>query len=186
MPKVSSATSDFSEYHQNRYIEKNIWLSTSFCNINCKTNCSYFEWLSQIFLFVCQTFYCFWHILIECIIRVHCALWTYKHSFLFSLIISIYSAKFFFENFSSRYLNCCPILLLDFWHAINKLSDKNFHNENVCVCLSNIHVEKCTRLPDVKLCLWDVLGKVYPLENSRILVLQNNVQACPSIHQYLT
>ena len=43
-----------------------------------------------------------------------------------SLIIFIWSAKYFFENFSSRYFNCCPTLLLELWRHISELSDKNF------------------------------------------------------------
>lgn len=52
--------------------------------------------------------------------------------------------------------------------------------ENVCVGLSNVFVEKGTRLPEVKLFIWDVFRAVCPLESCRISVLQNNI-VCLSI-----
>ena len=140
-------------------------------------------------------------------------MWIYKHSFLvsfckklkivsikMSLILSMWSTKFYFENLSSRPLNCCPTFLLDFLHPISKLSDKNFCSltylqsdvvimsqafpyENLWVCLSNILVQKYVRLQEVKSCLSDVFGKVCQLENSKTLTLQNNIVCLANLTQ---
>lgn len=67
-----------------------------------------------------------------------CHVKTYKRSFLVtfskknlssgSMTTSRESAEIFFDNFPSRYLNCCPTLLLEFWGLISKHSNKYFHS----------------------------------------------------------
>ena len=53
-----------------------------------------------------------------------------------------------------------------------------------CVNLSNMFVEKCTWLPELKLYLWNVFGTACPLEKCRLPVLQSN--RIPLASLYLT
>ena len=84
------------------------------------------------------------------------------------------------KNFSSKSLHCCPAVLLGFWCPINTLTGNNVHIQHIYsmmlwlrsqiffmakrVSLSTI-VDKCTRSPEVKLCLGNVFGNEYLIKN---------------------
>ena len=137
---INDITGDFSECHQNIYIEEQIWFSTSLylsvtsVAINTPAHILY---IFQIFLlffslvifyffiFHCQNFYCFCCILMESFIIVAFVMLTYKRSFLFTFCIYFELSEH--ENLldnsylssslkilSDKYFNCCSTFLLEY------------------------------------------------------------------------
>ena len=143
---IVCAQPESSKYHQNRHIEKHIWLSTSLFfsvpSIVRQHTCSCFTWLSHFFLFsfsspVAIFFFCFWKVLLISIyILLSTLLWFVvqceftnvafspfsvkilsSSSIKMSLINSAHSAQLFSKNFSSRY----HASLQEFWYIISTL-----------------------------------------------------------------